>query len=166
MGLHLEVRSCFRGLLAVANRRGFRISAANFKNPEPSSVTPKSTVTETLKKADNEEQKPADSGRFVVQNRRTPTAMDRYFLVWSGQFKSKDEIPAQLEAFRIIKAREWGRIRINIYILFLAAGLSGVAVYAGKQAAKRGESVEGDNLAWHKKINEEYRQEQERAKKA
>jgi len=33
-------------------------------------------------------------------------------------------------------------------------------VYSGKQAAKRGESMEQQNLDWHRKIAEDYKKEQ------
>lgn len=56
----------------------------------------------------------------------------------------------------IHRARSWGRIRMNLIFLFLA-GLGGAAmVYSGKKAAARGETVESQNLEWHRQINEDY----------
>ncbi|ODM87233.1 hypothetical protein Ocin01_19449 [Orchesella cincta] len=89
-----------------------------------------------------------------------PTALDKKFLVWSGVFKSADQIPKSLEGEVIHRARSWGRIRMNIGFLFIVAGMGGVMVYSGKQAAKRGESLEQQNLEWHRKINEEYNRQQ------
>ena len=56
----------------------------------------------------------------------------------------------------IMKTRSWARIRINLIAIGIAAAGSVLMVYMGKQAAKRGESVESENLAWHRKNREEY----------
>ncbi|ODM98131.1 hypothetical protein Ocin01_08560 [Orchesella cincta] len=98
--------------------------------------------------------------RLPSSPRGVPTALDKKFLVWSGVFKSADQIPKSLEGEVIHRARSWGRIRMNIGFLFIVAGMGGVMIYSGKQAAKRGESLEQQNLEWHRKINEEHNRQQ------
>jgi hypothetical protein len=44
--------------------------------------------------------------------------------------------------------------------LLLAALTSGMMIYSGKQAVKRGESVEQMNLEWHRQNKEDYLKEQ------
>lgn len=60
----------------------------------------------------------------------------------------------------IHRARSWGRIRINLGFLFLAAAGGGVMVFLGKRAAGRGESIEQQNLEWHRQVKEDYEAEQ------
>jgi len=85
-----------------------------------------------------------------------PTKLDRIFLVWSGHYKSKDEIPRVVDKAVLERSRSWSRIRINLGFMVVALVGSFYMVHLGKQAAKRGETVESRNKAWHKKINEEH----------
>ncbi|KAK8390880.1 hypothetical protein O3P69_016923 [Scylla paramamosain] len=59
------------------------------------------------------------------------------------------------------RARNKARIKINI--MMCVATLLGcfAMIYSGKKARDAGESVVKTNLDWHKKINEEYKKEQE-----
>jgi len=56
----------------------------------------------------------------------------------------------------IQRTRSWARIRINLIAIGFAAIGSGVMVYMGKQAAKRGESLEQQILEKHRKNREEH----------
>jgi len=97
---------------------------------------------------------------FAGQLKGRVTALDRKYLVWSGIFKSAADIPTALEEPVLNRARSWGRIRLNLFFLFLAGVFAVGMVYSGKQAAKRGESVEKMNLEWHRKLNEEHARSQ------
>jgi len=93
--------------------------------------------------------------------RAIPTALDKRFLIWSGHYKSIDQIPRIVDGDVIHRVRSWGRIRINVGFLFLAAAGGALMVFLGKRDAARGESIEKQNMEWHRKENEEY----ERSKK-
>jgi len=84
---------------------------------------------------------------------------DRRFLVWSGQYKTPEDVPNKVDHAAIHKARNWARIRLNLYLLGFGAVGCAIAVYLGKDAWRRGETVEGNNLEWHRKINEQHRKE-------
>lgn len=56
----------------------------------------------------------------------------------------------------IHRARSWGRIRINIGFLFIAGAGGAFMAYLGKRAAARGESLEQQNLEWHRQIKADY----------
>ena len=43
----------------------------------------------------------------------------------------------------------------------VGVGVCLLMVYLGKSDASRGITIEGQNLEWHRKINEQYRKEQE-----
>lgn len=57
----------------------------------------------------------------------------------------------------ISKARSWARIRINLGFMVIAIAGAAIMAYEGKQAMKKGESVEYLNKEWHRKINEEHK---------
>jgi len=99
---------------------------------------------------------PEAERRIPTGPRAIPTALDRIFLVWSGHYKSKDQIPRVVDGEVIHRVRSWGRIRINIGFLFLAAAGGGVMVYLGKRDAARGDSIEKQNMEWHREQNQEY----------
>lgn len=53
------------------------------------------------------------------------------------------------------RARSTFRIKVCNYMLVATLVGCGIMIYSGKQAAERGESVQRQNLEWHKKLNEE-----------
>ncbi|XP_072939970.1 UPF0389 protein CG9231 [Epargyreus clarus] len=94
-----------------------------------------------------------------------PSDFQKFILVWTKKYKSKQEIPEFVSPDLIERSRSEARIKIsNILILLTILG-SMTAVWLGKSAAKRGESVHQMNLDWHKKYDEEYAKKQAAASK-
>ncbi|CAL8113469.1 unnamed protein product [Orchesella dallaii] len=156
---HEKISSLMKGTFA----RSFQTSSVTREAPSPSSSDAKKAGSEVGPV--NQKTVPPQDGserRLPSSPRGAPTALDRKFLLWSGYYKSADEIPKILDAEVIHRARSWGRIRMNLGFLFLAAVAGGVMVYSGKQAQSRGESLEQQNLEWHRKINEEHKQKNQK----
>lgn len=81
--------------------------------------------------------------------------LEKKFLVWTGKYKTAEEVPAFVGQHVMERARN--RMRIKIANYMMAATVVGclVMVYLGKRDAKRGESLQKQNLEWHRKIKEE-----------
>lgn len=73
-------------------------------------------------------------------------------LVWTGKFKTVEEVPAYVTYTTIDRCKN--RMRIKIANYMMAATLVGCLgmVYLGKQAAKKGETLQKINLDWHKEM--------------
>ncbi|XP_059474937.1 UPF0389 protein GA21628 isoform X2 [Neocloeon triangulifer] len=84
-----------------------------------------------------------------------PNRLEKTFLVWSGRYKSVEEIPPTVPEEAIEKARNKARIRIANYLILGTIVACVACVISGKQAAERGESVVKMNLDWHKKYNDD-----------
>ncbi|XP_022825559.1 UPF0389 protein CG9231 [Spodoptera litura] len=97
------------------------------------------------------------SGPTSMAPRYKPTDFQKFILVWTKKYKSKEEIPAYVSAEIIDKSRSQARIKIANVLMLLTALASFGAILAGKSAAKRGESVHQYNLDWHKKYDEEFK---------
>lgn len=81
--------------------------------------------------------------------------LEKRFLVWTGKYKSIEEVPAYVYQAVVERARNRMRIRIANYMM-LATAIGCIAmVYSGKRAAKRGESVTKDNIEWHRQLRED-----------
>ncbi|RVE54050.1 hypothetical protein evm_001173 [Chilo suppressalis] len=98
-----------------------------------------------------------------LANRYKPSELQKYILVWTKKFKSRDEIPKYVSADLIDRARSEARIKLANILMLLTALASFGAIMAGKAAAKRGESVHQMNLDWHKKYQEDYKKKEEAA---
>ncbi|RZB39786.1 UPF0389 domain containing -like, partial [Asbolus verrucosus] len=94
-----------------------------------------------------------DGGSHKVNN------LEKKFLVWTGKYKSVEEVPAYVQQNVVERARNRMRIKISNYMMALTVVGCIVMVYFGKRAAGRGESVVKENLEWHRKINEEGKKE-------
>lgn len=81
--------------------------------------------------------------------------LEKRFLVWTGKYKSVDEVPDRVNQNVVERARNRMRIRIANYMM--AATIIGclLMVYSGKRAAQKGESVAKQNLEWHKSMRAE-----------
>ncbi|CAG4993160.1 unnamed protein product [Parnassius apollo] len=91
-----------------------------------------------------------------MSRRFRPTEFQKTILVWTKKYKSKNEIPTFVSAEVIDRSRSEARIKIANVLMLLTALASLGAIFAGKSAAKRGESVHQMNLDWHKKYEEEH----------
>ncbi|XP_044259975.1 UPF0389 protein CG9231 [Tribolium madens] len=81
--------------------------------------------------------------------------LEKKFLVWTGKYKTVEEVPNYVAQNVVERARNRMRIRIANYMMAATALGCLVMVYLGKQAAQRGESVSQQNIEWHRQINEE-----------
>lgn len=63
----------------------------------------------------------------------------------------------------IDRARSEARIKIANYMMILTALASIGAIFAGKAAAKRGESIETINQEFHQQYRENYKKQEEAA---
>lgn len=66
----------------------------------------------------------------------------------------------------IERSRSEARIKLSNILMILTALASVGAIFAGKAAVKRGESVHQMNLDWHKKYEEDFKKKEESASKA
>ncbi|XP_059046008.1 UPF0389 protein CG9231 [Achroia grisella] len=90
-----------------------------------------------------------------------PSEFQKFILVWTKKYKSKEEIPSFVSADLIERSRSQARIKIANVLMLLTALASLGAIFAGKAAAKRGESVHQMNIDWHKKYEEDYIKKQD-----
>lgn len=103
------------------------------------------------------EEKRSDNAMDILQGgiNHKVNNLEKRFLVWSGKYKSVDDVPPTVSQHTMEKARNKARIKIANYMI-LATIIACIGfVYSGKQAAKRGESVQKMNLDWHKEVNEQ-----------
>ncbi|XP_065358878.1 UPF0389 protein CG9231 isoform X1 [Calliphora vicina] len=87
-------------------------------------------------------------------NSYSPNNLEKRFLVWTGRYKSLQEVPNLVSAEIMERSRNKMRIRIANIMMGLTVVGCAIMIYSGKQAAKRGESVTKQNLEWHKRYNE------------
>lgn len=81
--------------------------------------------------------------------------LEKRFLVWTGKYKTIEEVPAFVGQHVMERARN--RMRIRIANGMIAATIVGciIMVYLGKRDARMGVSLQQQNLDWHRKIKEE-----------
>ncbi|XP_063619505.1 UPF0389 protein CG9231 [Cydia splendana] len=91
-----------------------------------------------------------------MSKRYRPTDFQKFVLVWTKKYKSKEEIPAFVSAEIIERSRSEARIKIANVLMLLTALASFGAILAGKAAAKRGESVHQMNMDFHKQYRAEH----------
>ncbi|XP_070708744.1 protein FAM162B [Pempheris klunzingeri] len=92
-----------------------------------------------------------------------PSNFDRKCLVWSGRFKTADQIPEVVSVEMIDAARN--KVRVKICYLMIVATLGGclLMVYLGKNAAARHESLTSQNMERKARWRDETRREREAA---
>ncbi|XP_047526031.1 UPF0389 protein CG9231 [Pieris napi] len=98
-----------------------------------------------------------------LSSRYKPTEFQKFLLVWTKKYKSKADIPKYVTSDVIDRSRSQARIKLSNILMALTALGSVFAIWSGKNAAKRGESVHQMNLDWHKKYQEEFKKNQEQA---
>ncbi|XP_059216170.1 UPF0389 protein CG9231 [Stomoxys calcitrans] len=89
-------------------------------------------------------------------NNHEPNNLEKRFLVWTGKYKTIEEVPNFVSRDVMERTRNKVRIRLANIMMALTVVGCGIMVYSGKEAAKRGESVTKQNLDWHKQYNEKY----------
>nr|CAI5855954.1 unnamed protein product [Callosobruchus analis] len=90
-----------------------------------------------------------------LEQNHKPNNLEKKFLVWTGKYKTVDEIPPFVSQVAMERCRNRMRIKIANYMMAATAIGCFAMVFIGKRDAKRGETVTKQNLEWHKKINEE-----------
>ncbi|KAM6970932.1 protein FAM162B [Tautogolabrus adspersus] len=92
-----------------------------------------------------------------------PSELDRKILLWSGRFKSADQIP-ELVSFEMIDAAR-NKVRVKTCYVMMGATIGAclVMVFLGKRAAGRHESLTGQNMEKKARWKEELQKEKEAA---
>jgi len=92
-----------------------------------------------------------------------PSPLDKKVLVWSGRFKSADQIP-ELVSYETLDAAR-NRVRVKACYVMMAATIGAclLMVVLGKRAAGRHESLTGQNMEKKAKWREELQREREAA---
>ncbi|KAF5903626.1 protein FAM [Clarias magur] len=85
----------------------------------------------------------------------SPSEMDKRMLVWSGRFKSKEQIP-QFVSFEMIDAAR-NRVRVKACYAMIALTLAGCVwmIILGKRAAGRHDSLTTRNMERKARLREE-----------
>ncbi|KAK9507580.1 hypothetical protein O3M35_007406 [Rhynocoris fuscipes] len=89
----------------------------------------------------------------------SPRMWHRIVLVWSGVYKSKEDIPNNVPYEAIDKAKNIVRIKISNYMILATIVACIIFAIRGRRAAERGETISKMNLDWHKKIKEDAEKE-------
>jgi len=87
--------------------------------------------------------------------------MDRYFLVLTKHYSSVAQVPAYVSQSTMERSRNIMRIKINLSLIVGLLVMALFAVRSGKQSAAEGESLQKQNLLWHRKYNEEKKSKEE-----
>lgn len=92
-----------------------------------------------------------------------PSNLDRKILVWSGRFKTQDQIP-ELVSYEMIDAAR-NKVRVKVCYLMMGATIGAclLMVFLGKRAAGRHESLTGQNMEKKARWREEMQREKEAA---
>ncbi|GAA6100166.1 protein FAM162B [Tachysurus ichikawai] len=90
-----------------------------------------------------------------------PTEMDKKILVWSGRFKSKEQIPEHVSFEMIDAARNKVRVKACYIMIAMTIGGCIVMVITGKQAAGRHDNLTSRNMERKARLREEAKKELE-----
>ncbi|GCB62979.1 protein FAM162B-like [Scyliorhinus torazame] len=91
---------------------------------------------------------------------RIPSTLDKKLLLWSGRFKTEQDIPEMVSIEMLYSARN----KIRVKMCYLMIGLTAVAclimVVSGKKAFKNHENLTKWNLEKKAKLKQQFQQEQ------
>ncbi|AWP20614.1 E2-induced 5 protein -like isoform 5 [Scophthalmus maximus] len=107
---------------------------------------------------------PAEASRpaFRLPGSR-PSEMDKRFLIWSGRFKTPEQIPDLVSHEMIDAARNKVRVKICFVMMGVTIGACLVMVLLGKRAARRHESLTAQNMERKVRWREELHEKEEAA---
>ncbi|KAI3355276.1 hypothetical protein L3Q82_018134 [Scortum barcoo] len=91
----------------------------------------------------------------------TPSALDKKILIWSGRFKTEDQIPEFVSFEMIDAARNKVRVKACYVMMGTTIGACLVMVFLGKRAVGRNESLTGLNMEKKARWREELQKERE-----
>ncbi|XP_075994165.1 protein FAM162B [Genypterus blacodes] len=105
---------------------------------------------------------PAPHLGFKLPGHR-PSDMDKKILVWSGRYKTAEEIPELVSFEKIDAARDKMRVKICVIMMGLSIAACIFMVFLGKKAAGRHESLTGINMEKKARWMEEVQRDKEAA---
>ncbi|KAM7369887.1 hypothetical protein PAMP_011176 [Pampus punctatissimus] len=90
-----------------------------------------------------------------------PSPLDRKILVWSGRFKTVDQIP-ELVSYDMIQAAR-NKVRVKSCYVMMVATIAAcmLMVFLGKRAAARNESLTNQNMEKKARWREELQKDRE-----
>ncbi|XP_041823516.1 protein FAM162B [Melanotaenia boesemani] len=105
---------------------------------------------------------PAQAPRpsFKVPGYR-PTEMDKKIFIWSGRFKSVDQIPEVVSFEMIDAARNKLRVKAAYFMMAATIGACLLMVILGKRAAGRHESLTSHNMEKKARWREELQRDKD-----
>ncbi|KAK1885222.1 Protein FAM162B [Dissostichus eleginoides] len=92
-----------------------------------------------------------------------PSNMDKKFLLWSGRFKTEDQIPEIVSFEMLDAARDKARVKACYMMMAVTIGACLITVILGKRAAGRNESLTVQNMEKKARWREEMQREKEAA---
>ncbi|XP_035512019.1 protein FAM162B isoform X2 [Morone saxatilis] len=92
-----------------------------------------------------------------------PSEMDKKILVWSGRFKTSDQIPELVTFEMIDAARNKIRVKACYVMIGITIGSCLFMILMGKRAARRHESLTGQNMEKKARWREEVIKERDAA---
>ncbi|KAM6180527.1 protein FAM162B-like [Erethizon dorsatum] len=99
---------------------------------------------------------PRDPGKaHRIPAQLQPSQLDKRILLWTGRFKSVEEIPARVPPEMIDAARNKVRVKVCYIMIGLTIIACFVVIASAKKAAERHESLTSWNLAKKAKWREE-----------
>lgn len=81
--------------------------------------------------------------------------IEKFCLVWAGNYKSMAEVPAHVSQDSVERARNKARIKVNLLMALATLAACVAMVISGKKARREGKSWVKMNEEWHKRMNEE-----------
>ncbi|XP_059900457.1 protein FAM162B [Gadus macrocephalus] len=95
-----------------------------------------------------------------------PSDMDKKILIWSGRFKSADQIPEFVSFEMIDASRNRMRVKVCYGMMVTTIAACLIMVILGKRAAGRHESLTGQNMEKKAKLRQEFQLQQQEAASA
>ncbi|XP_034006224.1 protein FAM162B isoform X2 [Trematomus bernacchii] len=92
-----------------------------------------------------------------------PSNMDKKLLLWSGRFKTEDQIPEIVSFEMLDAARNKVRVKACYVMVLVSIGACVITVILGKRAAARNETLTAQNMEKKARWREEMQREKEAA---
>ncbi|XP_029955546.1 protein FAM162B [Salarias fasciatus] len=92
-----------------------------------------------------------------------PSDLDKKILIWTGRFKTVEQIPETVSFEMLDAARNKIRVKAAYLMMAITIGACLVTVFFGKRAARRNESLTSHNMEKKARWREEVQRERENA---
>jgi len=96
----------------------------------------------------------ADGQEQRQERLTTPTDLERKLLVFYKKFSSLESMPNRVSAQSVEMVRNKARVHLNLAMVGVFSGVFLYTCWSGKQAARRGVSVERMNREFHAEYND------------